>query len=710
MNTQKGYCQIDRFRIIAALLVVAIHTSPLLTLGILPDYLFTRVLARIGVPFFQAVTGFFVLTPCLGGGNDTIKPVFRFMIKTSVLYGVSILLYLPVNIYAGHWHGVNSLWQVLKVILVDGTMYHLWYLPAVAFGVLFVWLLLRYTGLKAATGITMALYIIGLLGDSYFGIVSSVPWMDTLYRWIFTCCDYTRNGLFYAPIFLIMGVWAAKGEILWSRPKAFFAFFISLLLMLFEGTILHEANVQLHDSMYVMLPSCVLFLMLWLSSFSGTSDKRLRDISLIVYIVHPWAIIALRGAANVMGLAPLLIENSIVHYLTVSAISFAVAGVIVWMKSRLPIRLNCPKRAWIEVDLKAIEHNVKVLKSLLQDGCRLMPVIKGNAYGLGAVPIAKALYRLGIRNFCVATLAEGIKLRKRGVRGKILILGYTRPDDCHLVKRYRLIQTVVDVEHGVKLAEKGVKLSVHIKVDTGMNRLGERCDHAENLCKLFTVKTLHICGIFTQLSCCDSKDMGDIERTNMQITNFYHALDILEKRGVALPPVHIQCSYGIINYPNIKADYVRPGLALYGIVDEESCIGQVPDLKPVFKVKAQIALVKSVCAGENVGYGNAFISDRDMRVAVITIGYADGLPRSLSSGAGRVLVHGRGAPIIGNVCMDQTMVDVSDIAEVEAGEIVTVIGDCEGAEISVNELAESAGTIPNEIVSRFGERMERNYR
>ena len=145
MNTQKGYYQIDRFRIIAALLVVAIHTSPLLTLGILPDYLFTRVLARIGVPFFLAVTGFFVLTPCLGGGNDTIKPVFRFMIKTSVLYGVSILLYLPVNIYAGHWHGVNSLWQVLKVILVDGTMYHLWYLPAVAFGVLFVWLLTVYT-------------------------------------------------------------------------------------------------------------------------------------------------------------------------------------------------------------------------------------------------------------------------------------------------------------------------------------------------------------------------------------------------------------------------------------------------------------------------------------------------------------------------------------------------------------------------------------
>lgn len=711
MENRRGYLGLDRFRIIAALLVVAIHTSPLLSLGVLPDVMFTRILARLGVPFFLAVTGFFLLAPGQSGEQPGIERVLGFVRKIAIVYGISILLYLPVNLYAGHLNEVRSFGQVLKLVLVDGTMYHLWYLPAALFGVVLVWLLLRFGGLKGATMISGALYAVGLFGDSYYGLAEAVPPLEALYQGIFFVSNYTRNGLFYVPIFLLMGVWAAKRQA-WPRGKSLIGFGVSMLLMLGEGLALFAAGTQRHDSMYILLPICVFSLVCWLSTFRGEPVKAFRDLSLLVYIIHPGVIVVLRGVAKPLGLEPLLIGNSIVHYVVVCVISFALAGTIVWFMAQLPKgrrRRKAPKRARMEVDLIALKHNVQVLRELLPGSCKLMPAIKGNAYGFGALQIAKALYLLNVRDFCVASLAEGIALRKGGVRGNILILGYTYPDDCSLARKYKLTQTVVDYAHGVKLAEKGLHLQVHIKVDTGMHRLGERSNQIDNICEMFSLKGLKIKGIFTQLPCCDSKNAEDIVYTRAQIQKFRDLTNTLKQRGFALPETHVQCSYGIINYRDIQADYARPGLALYGIVDEACCLQQVPGLEPVFEVKTHIALIKHIYKGERVGYGNVCIAKRDMRIAVITMGYADGLPRCLSGGVGKVLVHGQYAPIVGSICMDQAMIDVSHIENAGVGDTAVVIGHSGGAAISVNEFAEWAGTIPNEIVSRLGERLEREY-
>ncbi len=711
MTARRGYIGIDRFRIVAALLVVAIHTAPLLSFGVLPDYLFTRVFARLGVPFFFAATGFFLLAPFAENRHAPVAPVLRFVQKTAMLYGASILLYLPVNLYAGHWRGVRTVWQALKMLLVDGTMYHLWYLPAAIFGVLLVWALLRGLGPGAATAIAAALYVVGLLGDSYFGIAEAIPWLDAGYQWIFSVCDYTRNGLFYAPVFLLAGVWAANCRA-WPRRKGAFGFGLSLALLLAEGLALFFAGGQRHDSMYIALPGCTFFLMVWLASFKGPSSKALRDASLLVYLIHPWVIALLRSAAKKLGVEWLLVENSVFHYLAVCAVSFAAAGAAVWLRAgaaRKKERCAHPKRAWMEIDLNALAHNVRVLQRMLPAGCKLMPAVKGNAYGCGAVPVAKALYRLGIRDFCVASLSEGMELRRHGVRGNILVLGYTRPDDCRLLRRYCLSQTVVDFAHGIALAATGKKLAVHIKVDTGMHRLGERSEQTENLCALFSESGLDIRGIYTQLSRSDSAAPEDIAHTKRQIACFGAVLDAIKGRGFPLPKRHIQCSYGVINYPDIRADYARPGLAVYGIVEEARCIGPAPGLKPVFAVKARVALVKPVYRGESIGYGSAHIADRDMTLAVMAMGYADGLPRCLSGGAGKVLVCGKFAPIVGDICMDQAILDVTQIADVKPGGVAVVIGRCGGEELSVHAFAQMAGTIPNEAASRLGARMERVY-
>ncbi|NLW78683.1 MAG: serine racemase VanT catalytic subunit [Ruminococcaceae bacterium] len=711
MNTKQGYSGIDRFRIVAALLVVAVHTWPLVSLGVLPDFIFTRVIARIGVPFFLAVSGFFLLAPYAESPKASPAPVGRFVRKTAIVYGLAILLYIPVNIYAGHWDGLRSVGDVLKMVLVDGTMYHLWYLPAAILGAVLVWLLLRYVGLKGATIIAAALYIIGLFGDSYFGFVGQVPWVNAAYQGIYTVSDFTRNGLFYAPIFLLVGAWAVRRQAL-PRKTAFIGFGAALVMMVAEGLVLFAAGTQRHDSMYILLPVCIFFLMVWLASFRGASSKALRDISLVVYVIHPWVIVLLRGVATPLGLDTLLVNNSVVHYLAVCIISFAIAIVLVWLKGRLlpgKKRQAAPKRAWMEIDMAALEHNTHLLQSLVPGGCRLMPAIKGNAYGFGAVPVAKALYRFGVRDFCVASLAEGIALRKQGVKGNILILGYTHPDDAPLIKRHHLAQTVVDAAHGVALAAKGIPLPVHIKVDTGMGRLGERSDHPDALIQLFTLKNLRVQGIFTQLSSCDSRRPEDVAYTRHQVANFKAVLEGLGQRGIPLPQTHIQCSYGILNYPELAADFARPGLAIYGIVDEACCFGPAPDLRPIFQVKAGVALIKEVRQGERVGYGSSCVAQRNMRIAVLTMGYADGLARSLSCGGGQVLLHGQRAPIVGNICMDQAMVDVSDIPAAAAGDIATIIGPSGGAEISVTAFAKAAGSIPNEIVSRLGTRLERAY-
>ena len=365
-------------------------------------------------------------------------------------------------------------------------------------------------------------------------------------------------------------------------------------------------------------------------------------------------------------------------------------------------------RAWIELSKQQLYQNVDALSQLLPPGCQLMPAVKANAYGHGAVLIAKALQEKGIRAFCVASVTEGVELRKNGITGKILILGYTHPDSFPLLWKYRLTQTVVDYPYAQSLNACRKKVQVHLKIDTGMHRLGIRSDHIEEISRIFQMDNLLVDGIYTHLCVSDSMTAADREFTYQQSDAFYTLLEKLSERGISCPNIHLSASYGLIHYPEFPSNYARIGIALYGMLssrqDEENC--SIP-LFPVLSVKARVSSVRDLYKGEGAGYGLRYVAKENRQIAVLSIGYADGIPRSLSNGHGRVLINGQFAPIIGNICMDQMLVDVTDIKKVKQGDIAVLIGKSGDLEITAYDLAEQTESITNEILSRLGARLER---
>jgi len=365
-------------------------------------------------------------------------------------------------------------------------------------------------------------------------------------------------------------------------------------------------------------------------------------------------------------------------------------------------------RSWAEIDVDNLRHNIHVLRGLLPGNCVLMPAVKANAYGHGAVEISRELNGCGIRAFCVAAAGEGVVLRKNGIKGEILVLGYTHPNDFYMLDKYRLTQTVVDYNHAIALNNYGKKMMVHVAIDTGMRRLGERSENIGKIADIFHCKNLIINGIYTHCSVMDSRNPSDIDFTNIQVEKFYDVLGGLKSRGFRLPKMHIQSSYGVFNYPHLSCDYARVGIALFGMLStHKDTKSYNTGLRPVLSVKTRISAIKIVSSGESVGYGLAFTAERDMKIAVLAIGYADGIPRSISCGVGYVLINGQKAPVVGRVCMDQMMVDITGNGSAKQGDIAVMIGESDGAVITACELAEQTGTISNEILSRLGERLER---
>jgi serine/alanine racemase len=363
-------------------------------------------------------------------------------------------------------------------------------------------------------------------------------------------------------------------------------------------------------------------------------------------------------------------------------------------------------RAWKELNMENLRNNCEVLRRLLPENCQLMPALKANAYGHGAVSVARELNAMDVKAFCVATLHEGVELRKNGIKGEILILGYTHPDDFYLLRKYRLTQTVLDIECAQALNSYGHIIHVHIGIDTGMHRLGERCENIDNIIDMFKCENLIVDGMFTHLCASDSMEKPFAEYTNAQIFLFFRVVKRIKEEGIVCPKLHIQSSYGIFNYPDLKCDYARVGIALYGLLssqeDTKKCVA---DLRPVLSVKARVSVVKNLSAGEFVGYGMEFAAPSDMKIAVLSIGYADGIPRNLSCGKGSVLIAGKRAPIIGRICMDQMSVDVTDIPNIKQNDVAVIIGKSGDAEILVGDIANQAGTISNEILSRLGSRL-----
>lgn len=780
-NTPAGACgALDWFRLAAALLVVAIHTSPLASFSDEADFFFTRVLSRIAVPFFFMVTGQFILSglfenknthpaaqaPRPSGLRDKGLPrpdsgpipaqQRKYLLRLCLLYGAAVLLYLPLGIYAGHYDSLN-LGTALRMLLFDGTFYHLWYFPACILGVVLVCLFSRVLSLKGAALLSSLLYCLGLLGDSYFGLTEKIPVLNTMYDGMFHLFSYTRNGLFLAPLFLLLGIWAGRDKTehpsaqpLHKKAAPIFMragtvgvyaalFILSFCAMTAEAFALRHFDMQRHDSMYLCLVPAMFFLYRLLLSLPAIPRKMLRTASTWIYILHPAFIVAVRGAAKTLHLTDLLVDNSLIHYLAVSCASVTTGFIMTYLSGRffrkhkthiytpLPDSADSAfieeqntsavsgadtapqpgtERAWIELDLDALEHNVRFLQSCLPDGCRLMPAVKADAYGHGADIIAKSLNNLGIQDFCVACISEGIQLRKSGVTGQILILGYTHPSQFPLLRRYRLTQTIVDTGYARKLQQSGVKCHVHIAVDTGMHRLGIRCEALEELASIYKMKNLCVDGIFTHLSACDSPDPECRDFTESQLQAFYGVIDALRTEGCPCRGLHILSSYGILNYPEGAGDYARPGIALYGVPSTENeALASL--LRPVLSLKARVASVRTLQPGESAGYGLDYTASRQTKLAVLAVGYADGLPRELSSGKGSVLISGKRAPVIGRICMDQTLVDVTGIPDVSSADTAVLIGVSGSQKIAAQDLAAQCNTITNEILSRLGARLNR---
>ena len=368
-------------------------------------------------------------------------------------------------------------------------------------------------------------------------------------------------------------------------------------------------------------------------------------------------------------------------------------------------------RAWVEIDLENLKNNVEEIKSIIHDNCEFMAVVKANGYGHGSVEISRYLNKINVYNFAVATINEAIELREGGVRGDILILGYTHPSRFNDLIKYDLIQTIVDYNYAEDLKKFEKIIRVHLKIDTGMHRLGEDFHNLDTINKIFSFKNLKIEAIFSHLYVVDSDNKEDIFCTEEQIKNFFKIAEDIKERFNKNIKLHIQNSYGALNYPNLPCDYVRIGISMYGVKSSlNDNIKSNVRLKPVLSIKARVAVVKGIHNGDSVSYGREFIAKSDMRVATVTIGYADGIPRNISQSNTYVLVNGRKAPIIGRVCMDQLMIDVTNINHIEEGDMVTLIGKDKENYISVEEVAEAAGTITNEFLSRLSKRLQYYYK
>ncbi|MCK9860624.1 acyltransferase [Paenibacillus sp. ATY16] len=349
------YGGLDWLKFAAALLVVANHTSPLLSYSAAADFLVSNLLTRIAVPVFFMTAGFLLFRKLPGNPLTDRKTVQGYLLKIVKLYAIAIVLYIPLNLYTGYFSEPLTAYSVIKDIVFDGTFYHLWYLPALIIGLLITYSMVRFLPMNAVLASAGVLYTIGLLGDSYYGIAQNNAGLASIYEAMFTVFDYTRNGLFYAPLYLAMGAWAAKQPPPARKPIANAALFAVFLgLMFAEGMLLHSSGIPRHDSMYVFAVPAVYFLFQWSMQWKVPASKRFREWRTWVYILHPLAIVLVRGAAEAAHLERLFISNSLLHFAAVCLLSIGLSALIAWLletirKLRNPIRMwiTTPVNKWI---------------------------------------------------------------------------------------------------------------------------------------------------------------------------------------------------------------------------------------------------------------------------------------------------------------------------------------------------------------------------
>ena len=377
---------------------------------------------------------------------------------------------------------------------------------------------------------------------------------------------------------------------------------------------------------------------------------------------------------------------------------------------------NYSKRAWAEIDLDAVDYNYKMIKSKLKPQTKILCVLKADAYGHGAPFLYKEYEKLGADWFGVSSIDEAIQLRKSGATLPILIFGYTPPEMVKELAHFNISQSLFSKNYAYKLIEvckkENVKIKVHIKLDTGMSRIGFFCQTSEGIdnsvqeiAELSEASELDFEGIFTHFSVADNIT-DEKEYTLKQFDSFMKVIDLLKHKGVEFSLKHCCNSGGIVSFPQMHLDMVRAGLVLYGLYPSKE-IKQKLDLRPVMRLKSVISQIKTVPQGTSIGYGRTFVTDKDKKIATVPLGYADGYSTSFSNKA-QMMVCGKRASILGKVCMDQLMLDVSDIEEATENSEVIVFGS-EKDEVTVDELSKIAKNINYEMICLIGKRVPRIY-
>ena len=366
-----------------------------------------------------------------------------------------------------------------------------------------------------------------------------------------------------------------------------------------------------------------------------------------------------------------------------------------------------------EIDLDNLAFNFNSARNFVGDKVKYMSVVKADAYGHGAIACARRLESEGSDWFGVALPEEGVELREAGIRKLILCMGGFWPGQESMVLNYRLTPVVYQIDRAEALnraaKERGTTAAIHVKVDTGMGRIGVRYDETVDFAgRIKKLEHLRIEGMMTHFAAAD--DLGENEFTSLQVSRFNDAVQVFREHGHNPAYLDLANSPGAVAHPEVNGNMVRLGGVLYGLGGDVLPAGiEKPELRPVLSLKTRIAYLKKVPAGETVGYGRTYKADRDIKVATLPIGYQDGYNRLLSN-KGSVIIRGKYAPIIGRISMDWTIVDVSDVAGVEEGDEVILIGSSDGISVTAEDIARTIGTISYEVTCSVDRRVERVYK
>lgn len=366
---------------------------------------------------------------------------------------------------------------------------------------------------------------------------------------------------------------------------------------------------------------------------------------------------------------------------------------------------------WAEINLDNLSHNIKEIRKRVGDKTLVMAVIKANAYGHGSIEAAKVFLENGANRLAVSLLSEGVELRKANIDSPIMLLNYTPEYQLDQVLEYDLIQSIYTYEDAKALSDKAISFKktavIHIKVDTGMGRIGflPNKESIEDIIKICSLPNIKVEGIFTHFSTADEIDKS---YTKSQFEKFAWVVEELKDNKVEIPIKHVSNSAAIIDLPEYNLDMVRPGIMLYGYYPSEEVKKSEITLKPAMTLKANISNIKHVAKETGISYGKIFVTNKESIIGTLPIGYADGYSRMLTE-KGVVTVNGKRVPIVGKICMDQMMIDLTDVDNVKIGDEVVLFGYGLDTYLSVEELSKSLGTVNYELVCMVGRRVPRVY-